>query len=182
MLLFFGIFIFYVYKSMKTTVSEDDKSLAKTFSLGKSILFIIAGLGFLVLGGRIVVNSAVALALALSISEKVIGLTIVALGTSLPELVTSITAIVKKKDDIALGNIIGSNIFNIFLILGVCSLVHPMEYSPVFNKDIYLLIFATLLLFTAMFTGKKKRLDRWEAVVFVCVYVGYVSYLLIQNA
>ena len=180
LLMLFGAFIFYVYKSMKTTVQEEDKSLAKTFSLGKSIVFIVVGLCFLVLGGRIVVDSAVSLAQALNISEEVIGLTVVAVGTSLPELVTSVTAIIKKKADIAVGNIIGSNIFNIFLILGVASLVSPMNYSTVFNKDIYLLIIGTLLLLLAMFTGKKKILDRWEASIFVCIYIGYVVHLVIQ--
>ena len=181
LLLFFGLFVFYVYKSMKSGMPEADTALVKTFSLGKSIIFIVIGLAFLVIGGRVVVNSAVALAQYFNISEKVIGLTIVALGTSLPELVTSVTAIIKKKDDIAVGNIIGSNIFNIFLILGVSSLVNPMDYSPVFNKDIYLLIAGTLLLLLAMFTGKKRILDRWEAGIFTAVYIGYVIYLIIQN-
>ena len=153
----------------------------KTLSLAKSLLFIVLGLVFLVFGGRIVVNSAVALAQALSISEKIIGLTIVAIGTSLPELVTSIIAIIKKSDDIAIGNVIGSNIFNIFFILGVSATARPMVYSPVFNRDIYILIFGTLFLLFAMFTGKKRKLDRWEAAIFILLYVGYVVYIIIQN-
>ena len=181
LLLFFGIFLFYIYKSMKKNISLEEEVSAKIFSLRKSVIFIIAGLIFLVLGGRVVVNSAVALAQALNISEKIIGLTIVAVGTSLPELVTSVTAILKKKDDIAVGNIIGSNIFNIFLILGVCAVVNPMEYSPIFNRDIYLLIFGTLLLLLAMFTGKKKILDRWEAAIMLSIYVGYVVYLVVRG-
>ena len=102
----------------------------------------------------------------------------IAVGTSLPELVTSMTAIIKKRDDIAVGNIIGSNIFNIFLIVGVSSMVHPMDYSPVFNRDIYVLIFGTLLLMLFMFTGKKRQIDRWQASIFVLLYTVYVIYLI----
>jgi cation:H+ antiporter len=181
LLMFFGLFLFYVYKSMKTSESGDETSSVKTLSLLKSILFIVLGLVFLVLGGRIVVDSAVDLARDMNISEKVIGLTIIAIGTSLPELVTSVTAIIKKSSDIAIGNIIGSNIFNIFLILGASSLVNPINYSPVFNNDIYFLIFGTLLLFLAMFVGNKKQLDRWQAAIFLLFYTGYVVYLIMRN-
>jgi cation:H+ antiporter len=180
-LLFFVLFLFYVYKNMKA-VNVDDKNISvKTLSTVKIVLFIIFGLAFLILGGKIVVNSAVAIAQALNISEKVIGLTVVALGTSLPELVTSITAIVKKSDDIAIGNIIGSNIFNIFLILGVSSVISPIEYSVVFNKDIYILVFGTVFLLLSMFIGQKRKLDRWEAAILTVVYIGYVIYLIKQN-
>jgi cation:H+ antiporter len=180
-LLFFGLFLFYIIKTMKNGEPINETASVKQLSFGKVLLFIVLGLGFLVLGGRLVVNSAVALAQALNISEKVIGLTIVAVGTSLPELVTSIIAITKKSDDIAMGNIIGSNIFNIFFILGISATVRPMEYSPVFNRDIYLLVFGTLFLLVAMFTGNKRKLDRWEGAIFVLLYVGYVVYLIIQN-
>jgi len=181
LLLFFVLFLFYVYKSMKTTAPDDAKSEEKTLSLFKSLVFIVLGMIFLVAGGRVVVHSAVALAKALHISEKIIGLTIIALGTSLPELVTSITAIVKKSSDIAIGNIIGSNIFNIFLILGASATVSPIKYSPAFNKDIYFLAFGTLLLLLAMFTGNKKKLDRWQAAIFLLLYAGYVVYLIMQE-
>jgi cation:H+ antiporter len=181
LLLFFGLFLFYVYKSMKTTEGGDEQSSVKTLSMFKSILFIVLGLVFLVLGGRVVVDSAVNLARELHISEKIIGLTIIAVGTSLPELVTSITAIIKKSDDIAIGNIIGSNIFNIFLILGASSLVNPIIYSPVFNMDIYLLVFGTLLLLLAMFIGSRRKLDRWQGAIFLLLYAGYVIYLIMRN-
>jgi len=181
LLLFFGVFLFYVYRSMKMTNTGDEIISVKTLSSVKIALFIILGLVFLILGGRIVVNSAVAVAHALNISEKVIGLTIVALGTSLPELVTSITAIIKKSDDIAIGNIIGSNIFNIFLILSISSIIKPIEYSLVFNKDIYILVLGTVFLFLTMFTGKKNKLNRFEAAVLLTAYIGYVIYLIIKN-
>jgi len=181
LLVLFALFLFYVYKTMKTTETSGENHDTKTLSLFKSILFIVLGLVFLVIGGRVTVNSAVAIAQALKISEKIIALTIVAVGTSLPELVTSITAIVKKSDDIAIGNIIGSNIFNIFLILGVSATARPMEYLPIFNRDIYLLVAGTLLLLVAMFTSKKRKLERWEAAIFVLIYAGYVVYLILNE-
>ncbi|MDR0443382.1 MAG: calcium/sodium antiporter [Treponema sp.] len=181
LLVLFGAFLFYVFKSMKTGETNDAQPAAKIISLGKSLLFVILGLAFLVFGGRVVVYSAVNLAHALNISEKVIGLTIIAFGTSLPELVTSVTAIIKKSDDIAVGNIIGSNIFNILLILGASALARPMEYSPVFNKDICIYFLGSLLLFLAMFTGKKRKIDRWEAAIFVLLYAGYVVYMIMKN-
>ena len=180
LLVFFALFVFYVIKNMKNVEVNDRQNEQTPFSLRKSLLFIVLGLVCLIAGGKIVVNSAVSLARALYISEKVIGLTIVAVGTSLPELVTSITAIRKKNSDIAIGNIIGSNIFNILLILGVSSLWQPLEYSPVFNTDIYLLLFGTLFLLLSMLTGKKRILDRWEAVILVAVYVGYVVFLIMR--
>jgi cation:H+ antiporter len=181
LLLFFGLFLFYAYKNMKTAAAEEETIFVKSLSTIKIVLFIIFGLISLVIGGRLVVNSAVAIAHALNISEKVIGLTIVAVGTSLPELVTSIIAIIKKSNDIAIGNIIGSNIFNIFLILGVSAVITPINYSLVFNKDIYILALGTVLLLLAMLTGKNKRLDRWEAAVLFSIYIGYVIYLIIKN-
>ena len=116
-----------------------------------------------IIGGRFVVTVAVDMATALGVSEKLIGLTIVAVGTSLPELATSVVAAIKKNNDIAVGNIIGSNIFNIFFILGVSSLVRPIAFDPVFNINLYLLFAGTILLFLAIFLSEKKKLDRWEA-------------------
>jgi cation:H+ antiporter len=177
-LVFFGLFVFYVFKSMKTGEITEGETHSKNFSLVKSLLFIVIGLALLFVGGRIVVDSAVNLALALNISEKIIALTIVAIGTSLPELVISITAMIKKKSDLAIGNIIGSNISNILFILGVSAIARPIEYSRIFNNDIYLLIFGTLFLFLAMFTGKKRRLDRWEGAILLSLYIGYVIFII----
>ena len=181
LLLLFCLFILYVFKSMKRNESGEEKTPEKILPLWKTLIFIVLGLALLVAGGRVVVNAAVDLALALNISEKIIGLTILAVGTSLPELVTSVVAIIKKKSDIAIGNIIGSNIFNILFALGASALARPMAYSPVFNRDIYLLLFGTLLLFTAMFTGKKRTLDRWESAVFLLLYAGYVVFLIMTE-
>src|SRR5690606_33779669 len=140
---------------------------------------IFFGLAGLVLGGQLVVVNSIEIANSLGISEKIIGLTIVAAGTSLPELVTSIVAAVKKNSDIAIGNVIGSNIFNVLLILAISSLIQPIEYNPKFNLDLSILIGGTIFLFISMFTGQRKKLDRWEAGVLFGFYILYTSYLIL---
>jgi len=148
------------------------------YSWGFSAAFIAGGLVLLVTGGRLCVEGAVSLARQLNLSEKFIGCTIVAAGTSLPELATSAVAAYRKHADIAVGNIIGSNVFNILAILGVSAVVRPAPYPPSFNTDVYILIGATLFLFLVMFTGKRHKLDRWEAALMLVGYCGYVGYLL----
>jgi len=174
----FVLFLFYVYKQLKkdipeTKTSKDNQSNTKIWA------YIIFGMLGLIIGGKLVVNSAIEIASNLGLSEKIIGLTIVAAGTSLPELLTSVVAAFKKNSDIAIGNIIGSNIFNILFILSVSSFVNPIEYSIDFNKDLYLLGAGTLFLFVAMFTGKKKKLDRWEAGILLGVYIIYTITLIV---
>ncbi len=177
LLIMFGLFLFYVYKQLGNDPAKDDLP-HKDFTLLKIWSFIVIGLTGLVLGGKLVVSSAIEMAEALGVSQKIIGLTIVASGTSLPELATSVVAAVKKNNDIAVGNIIGSNIFNIFLILGVSSLISPVQYSNAFNSDLFMLLLGTVFLFTAMFTGEKGKLDRWEAAVLLGVYFSYTIYLV----
>ncbi|MBN2519017.1 MAG: calcium/sodium antiporter [Bacteroidales bacterium] len=173
----FFLFLYYVFRQLKANKIEQSNTY-KHFSNLKIWLFIIIGLTGLIIGGRIIVNNAVQIAHFLGVSEKIIGLTIVAAGTSLPELATSVVAAIKKNNDIAVGNIIGSNIFNIFLILGISSLIKPVKYNPVFNSDLYLLLIGTLILFLTMFTGKKKKLDRWEAAILLVIYVVYTIFLI----
>lgn len=141
-------------------------------------LLIAAGLAGLILGGRMVVTNAVSIASVLGMSEKLIGLTIVAGGTSLPELATSVMAAYRKNVDIAVGNVIGSNIFNILLVLGVSSVIRPLGWDTGFNTDMYILAGGTALLFIAMFTGGRKTLDRWEAALLTALYVGYITYMI----
>lgn len=177
LLIFFGLFLYYVFRQLKVdNVRIEIKH--KEFSNFKIWTFIFLGLLFLIAGGRLVVINAVKIANILGVSQTIIGLTIVAVGTSLPELVTSVVAAIKKNNDIAVGNIIGSNIFNIFFILGVSSLIKPVIYNIKFNYDLYLLGIGTLLLFIAMFTGKKKKLDRWEAGILLLIYIGYTISLI----
>lgn len=177
LMLLFLSFLFYIYKQMKSDTTTVEDTLGAS-SNGKIWGLICIGLVGLVIGGKLIVDNAVSIASSLGVSEKIIGLTIIAAGTSLPELTTSVVAALKKNSDIAIGNIIGSNIFNLFLILSVSSLVHPITFSKVFNTDIYMLIGGTVFLFIAMFVGKKKTLDRWEALLLLLTFIGYTIYLV----
>lgn len=182
LLVFFCLFIFYVYKQLKSDPSETEELLTVTaLTNTKMALFIVGGLAGLVLGGHLVVNNATFIAESLGISQKIIGLTVVAAGTSLPELATSVVAALKKNADIAVGNIIGSNIFNIFLILGASSALAPIGFSESFNIDIYILAGGTIFLFLGMFTGGRKKLDRWEAAILLIFYLAYTTYLVLQE-
>jgi cation:H+ antiporter len=177
LLIFFCLFLYYVFRQLK---SENTPPGPKRIEMSdfKMWMFLLLGLAFLVAGGRLVVVNSVNIATELGISETIIGLTIVAAGTSLPELATSIVAAIKKNTDIAVGNIIGSNIFNIFYVLGVSTLIKPIAYNVKFNFDLYLLGIGTILLFAAMFSGKKKKLDRWEAGILFLIYIGYTIFLI----
>lgn len=177
LLVLFAAFLYYVFTQLKSEPSTEIVE-QKDYSNMKIWGLILIGLAGLVIGGKLVVDNAVAMAQSLGVSEKIIGLTIVAAGTSLPELATSVVASMKKNNDIAIGNIIGSNIFNIFLILGVSSMISPLAFNLAFNTDIYILIGGTLFLVLAMFTGKKKTLDRWEAALLLITYLGYTTYLV----
>jgi cation:H+ antiporter len=146
-----------------------------------SLLLVMIGLVGLTLGGQWIVNGAVKLAMRFGMSESLVGLTIVAIGTSLPELATSAMAAYKKNVEIAVGNVVGSNIFNVFLVLGVSSTIKPLPFQTRSNLDIAVVILSSLLLFLFMFTGKKRSLDRWEGIVFVVLYVVYIAFLIINE-
>ncbi len=180
LIIFFLGFLFYVYKQLKDVPSTSPAPLQEKSNL-RIFVFIIMGLTGLIVGGRLVVESAMDIAGSLGMSEKIIGITIVAAGTSLPELATSVIAALKKNNDIAVGNIIGSNIFNIFFILGLSALVRPINFSPVFNIDLYLLFAGTGLLFLFMFLGGKRKLERWEAGFLLMSYIGYTTYLVLKE-
>ena len=173
---FFAIFLVYTHKLSKQ--GSDSESSSKLYPLLPSLGFIIAGLAGLVIGGNMVVGSAVKLARLIGLSEAVIGLTIVAIGTSLPELSTSIVAALKKKPDIAVGNVIGSNIFNLLFIMGITTQIDSLPYEAAFNPGQYLMIGATILLFIMMFNPRRHRLDRWEGGILVAIYLGYTIYQL----
>ena len=172
----FGAFLFYVFKQMKT--DETTSHVQPIGSFRWVWLLILVGLAGLIIGGKLVVDQATFLAQSFGISERVIGLTIVAAGTSLPELVTSVVAAFKRNSDIAIGNVIGSNIFNILLILSISGLIRPIPYDHAFNREIYVLLIGTIFLFTAMFSGGKKKLDRWEAAILVISFIGYSVWLI----
>ena len=177
LLVLFAGFMFYVYKGLSTEEGVINSSV-QTYTNFKMTLFIVLGLGGLILGGHLVVTSATDIAQSFGVSDKVIGLTIVAAGTSLPELVTSVVAATKNNADIAIGNVIGSNIFNILLIVPISALIHPIAYNTSFNLDMYVLMGGSLFLFIAMFSGQAKRLDRWEALLLILGFIGYTFYLL----
>jgi cation:H+ antiporter len=176
LLLFFIIFLTYSFLISKVDVQDSPE--VKKMTDFKMVLFIILGLILLFIGGHLVVTNAIAIARLVGISEQFIALTIVAIGTSLPELFTSAVAAYKGKSDIAMGNVVGSNIFNIFFILGVSALIHPLDFKSSFNADVLILILASGLLFFTMFTGKKRTLDRWEAIFFIFIYGGYIIFLI----
>ena len=179
LLLFFAIFITYSFAISK--VESRDKPDVKEMSKKMISTYLILGITGLIFGGHLAVNNAIKLALFWGLSDKLIGLTIIAIGTSLPELVTSAVAAYKNKSDIAIGNIIGSNIFNIFFILGLTGLISPLPFNTVMNLDLGILLTASILLFLTMFTGTKRLLDRWEAIIFLIIYFVYTSYLVIRN-
>lgn len=178
LLLFFLIFLVYNLVVAKSG-GADEELETKNYSTGKAVLFIVLGLAGLVLGGRLIVTSAVSIAEFFGLSERVIGLTVVSIGTSLPELATSIIAVRKKNVDIAIGNVVGSNIFNIFLILGISGSIVPLGVNENSLFDILVNILAGLLLFIFVFTGKGRQVERWEGFVFVALYVAYVTYLIL---
>ena len=179
LLAFFVIFL-YCSASISRAVEGADQALPKGAPTPARIaLLMIVGFVALLLGSQWVVNGAVKLANALGVRQTIVGLTIVAVGTSLPELATSAAAAYRKNADIAIGNVVGSNIFNIFFILGVSGLIRPIPFEPKANLDIAVLIVASLLLFLWMFTGKKRILDRWEAVLFLLLYTAYITFTVI---
>lgn len=178
LLVFFGLFLLYVYRSMKTTSDFVEDNSIKIYKTPIAILMIVGGLVGLVFGADIVVNNAVFIAKSYGLSEKLIGLTILAAGTSLPELATSCVAAYKKNTDIAIGNVIGSNIFNIFFILGITGLIRPLPYSTAMNFDLYILLGSTVALMIFMFTLNTRKLDRWEAALMLMGYVVYTVFLI----
>jgi len=180
---FFVIFLYYIFGLAWADAAKGgvvDESIQQ-FGLGKSIGLIVVGLLGLVVGGKWIVDGAVMFASALGVSEALIGLTIVAIGTSLPELATSVVAARKKQIDIAVGNIVGSNIFNIFWILGISAVIAPLPFSPVLGFDILVAMGATLFLFMALFVGARHTLERWQGWLFVATYIAYVIYLVVRG-
>ena len=177
LLLFFAIFLVYNITLSQKTNDEVDID-TKHYTYLESIAFIVLGLVGLVVGGRLIVNSAVIIAQTFGMSERVIGLTIVSIGTSLPELATSVVAVRKNNVDIAIGNVVGSNIFNIFFVLGISTVVNSVPVQDASFIDIMLNLVAGLLLFVFLFIGKGRRLERWEGIIFLTIYIAYIIYLL----
>lgn len=181
LLLFFIVFLYYLFEVARGTRGQIDKSTAevKEISWLKNSALTLAGLAGIILGGSLIVNNSMEIALSLGMSETLIGLTIVAVGTSLPELVTSVMAARKKQNDIALGNIIGSNIFNIFFILGGSAVLHPLAVDTRIFFDMILIIAVTLLILILSRTSHK--IIRMEGVVLVMIYIAYSVFIIYRN-
>ncbi|MBN2443305.1 MAG: calcium/sodium antiporter, partial [Spirochaetales bacterium] len=178
-LFFFIIFLVYTFYLLKTEEITEELSI-KHYPVPLSILYIIIGIAGLIIGGRLIVISATEIARDLKIPERIIGLTIISIGTSLPELATSVTAALKKNTDIAVGNIVGSNIFNIFLILGLSAAIYPVPLQKGSPLDLLVNIGASLLLFLFVFTGKGRKIERWEGGIFLAIYLIYITVIILR--
>lgn len=178
---------FLIYTIVMGKKSQDDVILelsleeAKKISVIKNVMLIILGIVALKIGGDLVVDNAKLVATALNVSEKIIGLTIVAIGTSLPELVTSVTAAIKGESDIAIGNIIGSNIFNMLLIIGTSAMIHPITYNITYNSQMMILFVAMILMSIFPFIRPKDELSRKNGLILVLLYVFYMIKLFFEK-
>ncbi|WP_164667280.1 calcium/sodium antiporter [Virgibacillus doumboii] len=180
-LLFFAIFLYYLFEVARTSKDEvnDQSEDSKTNSWVKNIALTIGGLAAIIFGGELVVSNATDIAISFGMSETMVGLTIVAVGTSLPELITSVTAAVKKESEIAVGNIVGSNIFNILLVLGSASVISPLAVdSQVFADSLLMILLTGLLL---IFSRTSYRVGKTEGMILVAAYVLYMAYVIMRN-
>lgn len=181
-LILIGIFVFYLWKTLKPMLKKRNKDIKeneeKNKSMFKMIVISLVGIIGIIIGGDMVVDNASKIAEIFGMSQNLIGLTIVAVGTSLPEFVTSIMAIKKGENEIAIGNVVGSNIFNILLILGVSSVVNPLMVNIVGLIDVLFMIVSSVLLY--LFVRKNKNLNRYQGIIFILLYVGYIIYTIIR--
>lgn len=177
LLAFAVIFTWYVFSI--SGEKEKTKEEVAVYSGLVSVLMILVGLVGLVWGGDLVVRNAIYLARAFNVSGALIGLTIISIGTSLPELVTSVLAVLKGDNDIAVGNVVGSNIFNVFFILGLTAAISPLSVPGFVMTDIAVVVGSTILLFLFMFLGRHKYVvNRLEGAIFLVLYAGYLGYLI----
>ena len=172
----FAVFMIDSFRSAKNG-AEEEVEVVKPMPMGKAVVFILLGLAGLVFGGRVFVDHTVSIAERFHVSEAFISITLMAVGTSLPELATCVVAAMKGKNQLALGNVIGSNIFNISLIIGTSAVISPFEIQSISTVDMAMVMVAVVLLWLAAFTFKKKTLDRVEGALFLLAYVAYIAYL-----
>lgn len=177
LIILFILFIIYTFIMSEKDVKNDEKFEKQ--STAKNIFYIFVGIIGLKVGGDLTVNNAVKIAEILNLSEKIISISVLAIGTSLPELVTSVTAAVKNESDIAVGNILGSNIFNMLLIIGISSIIRPLEYNFEYNKDMIFLIIGTVLLGVFSIIPSKNKINRTKGIIYFGLYVVYLSILFI---
>ena len=176
----FGLYMWQSFARGKEEPEEQPQEEAKPIKLYWAILMIVGGLAGLIWGGNLFVDSATEIAHYLGVSDKFIAITILAGGTSLPELATCVAAAAKKKGQLALGNIIGSNLFNILLILGGSALIHPLSFEDISFVDMGVLLLSALVIWSSCFVGKKNTLDRLDGVFLVLIWLGYMAYLILN--
>ena len=176
--LMLGIFIWYLWSSFRNGKADDEDSDIKIFPMWLAVVMIIGGLAGLVFGGRLFVNSATEIAKAMGVSDKFIAITIMAAGTSMPELATCVVAALKGRGQLALGNILGSNISNILLILGVSSLITSLSMKGITVVDMGALLISAIFIFLSVYLFKKKQLDRIEGALLLLMEAGYMWYLI----
>lgn len=174
----FVIFMYYLIEMAITSKDKTSENEIQEISTSKSVIYSIVGIAGIILGGQLVVNSASDIAIKWGMSENLVGLTIVSIGTSLPELVTSIVAAQKGESDIAIGNAVGSNIFNLLFVLGISSAIHSITIHTEVFYDMIVMIFATIL--TYLFAVTKKNINRGEGVILFLIYVVYLIYIIIR--
>ncbi len=165
-------------QATQTTQTTQTEKPQRSKSLWLIVVMIGGGLAGLVFGGELFLDSATAIARALGVSESVIAITLVAGGTSLPELASSVVSLLKGKSEMALGNVIGSNIANILLILGLSATIHPLTLGGITRIDLLTVLLSSVLLFVTAFTFRRKAVDRWEGAIFLVIYALYIGYLV----
>lgn len=180
LLLMFCYFLYNTFRHAKDHPEEADAEAIKPMGVGKAILLVSCGFIGLVVGGELIVQSAVDIATRCGVSEAIIGLTIVALGTSLPELATSVIAAFKKNSDIALGNVIGSNIFNIFFVLGMSATIRPLPAYEGIELDAIIAASGSVIVWMAVKTNKERKVQRWAGLLLLLIYGGYLTYRLLN--
>ncbi|MBL7022213.1 calcium/sodium antiporter [Patescibacteria group bacterium] len=182
MLIFFGLFLIYNLNiSLKHRKLDLDKELLTKRNYRTIFILLISGLVGLYFGGKWVVEGAVAIANLFNLSEFVISATIIAIGTSLPELATTMAAAYRKNLDMAVGNIVGSNIFNILLVLGITAVIQPMAAPLLIGVDVIYLIGLSVILFAFLIIGKKYELERWQGASLLIIYFGYIAFIIIRG-
>lgn len=181
--LLLGIFAWYLWFSFKSDSGseeekEDEESKTKEYSVLMSVIMIIGGLAGLIIGGKLFVDSATELAKMFGVSDKFIAITVMAAGTSMPELATCVVAALKGRGQLALGNVLGSNISNILLILGGAALINPLSCSGMTMVDLGLILVCAIFIFASAFMFKRRELDRYEGVILILMEIGYMWYLI----
>lgn len=178
-LLFFVIFLYYIFEVARNSRDKIENTIQEKVPMGKNTLLTVGGLGAIIFGGDLVVKSATDIALSFGMSQTLVGLTIIAIGTSLPELITSVTAAIKKESEIAVGNIVGSNIFNILFVLGISSVISPLAVDNKIFFDILLMNVLTIILL--IFSRTNFRIGKVEGGSLAAAYIAYMIFIIIRN-